>query len=134
MREIIKKYELSEDVSIYKLEKSGFKRKEPTEEDQMLRYSLKKPLLEDINLYLEIQVTGDKRFIFDDQKTVELIDEDFGQPYGSFYNEDKDFPFLNDLIKKYNNTMDELVEKGILKEKVILKENKPKVLINVFLS
>ncbi len=134
MREIIKQYELSNEISIYKLEKSGFIRKEPTEEDQLLRYSYIKPLLEDINLYIDIQITSDKKFIFDDNKTVELIDEDFGQPYGAFYNEDKDFPFLNDLIKKYNKTMDELVEKGILKEKVLEQENKPKVLTNLFLK
>ena len=124
MREIIKKYEISEDISIYKLEKSGFIRKEPTEVDQLLRYSYIKPLLEDINLYIDIRITGDKKFIFDDNKTVELIDEDFGQPYGAFYNEDKDFPFLNDLIKKYNKTMDSLVEKGILQEKKLKKTKK----------
>ena len=134
MREIIKQYELNDDISIYKLEKSDFKRKEPTGEDQLLRYYYVKPLLEEIYLYIDIKVTGDKRFIFNDKESVELIDEDFGQPYGAFYNEDKDFPFLNDLIKKYNNTMNELVEKEILKEKVMKKENKPKVLINVFHS
>ena len=45
MREVIKRYELSEDINIYKLEKSEFKRKEPTDENQMLSYHYINPLL-----------------------------------------------------------------------------------------
>ena len=124
MREIIKKYEISEDISIYKLEKNNFRRIEPTEENNLLRYIYKKSLPEDLCLYVEIKITKDNKFVFDEETTVEIIDESFGQPYGAFYNEDKDFPFLNDIIRKYNETMDSLVEKGILQEKKLKKTKK----------
>ena len=44
--------------------------------------------------------------------------------FEAFYNEEKDFPFLNDLIMEYNNSMDILVNKGILKEKELKKTKK----------
>ena len=62
-------------------------------------------------------------YLFDEQKDIEIFDEAFCHPYNAFYDEDRDFPFLNDLIKEYNETMDGLVEIGVLEPKKI-KKNK----------
>ena len=127
MREVIKRYELNENINIYKLEKSEFKRKEPTDENQMLSYHYIKPFIEDIELQIDIIINKDGSFIFDEIEDITVYCEDYGQPYNAFYNEEKDFDFVNDIIKLYNKTMDSLVEKGIFKEKK-LEETKQKTL------
>lgn len=120
MREIIKRYELNDDINMYKLSKNDFKRIEH-EEETFLKYHFSKELLDEITFNIDIKINQDKKYIFDDQKDVELFDEAFCHQYRAFYDEDRDFPFLNDLIKEYNNTMDELVEKGVFKPKVLTK-------------
>ena len=129
MRKTIKRYELNEDINICKLENNKFKRIEPNNKEHLLKYFYEEELIDDIELQIEIDIDQEGRFIFDDhnRENVLLYDDAFEQPYGAFYNEDRDFPFLNDLIDLYNSTMDSLVEKGILREKVLKKE---KTLIN----
>lgn len=121
MREIIKRYELSDDINMYKLSKNNFKRIEHEEEETFLKYHFSKELLDEIKVHIDITINQDRKYIFDDQKDVELFDEAFCHQYRAFYDEDRDFPFLNDLIKEYNNTMDELVEKGVFKPKLLTK-------------
>jgi hypothetical protein len=129
MRKEIKRYEINEDINISKLENNNFVRIEPNNKEHLLKYFYEEELLDEIKLQIEIDIDMNGNYIFDDHNYnhILLYDEAFSQIYGAFYNEDKDFPFLNDLIEEYNNSMDELVKKGILKEKVLKKE---KTLIN----
>lgn len=130
MREIIKEYELDDNISIYKLEKCNFKRVEPTAHDKLLEYYYVQKIIEDIYVFIQVGISSDNKFIFNDAKDIDVFDDDLDARYNAFYNEEKDFNFLNDVIRRYNALMDELVEKGILKPKDLKKENKPKTLIN----
>lgn len=121
MRAVIKKYELDDEVNMYKLTKGGFKRVEHDKEETFLQFHFSKELLDEITVNIDITINKDKKYIFDDQKDVELYDEAFCHQYRAFYDEDRDFPFLNDLIKEYNETMDGLVEIGIFKPKKLKK-------------
>lgn len=56
---------------------------------------------------------------WNDFDNLEVIDDDFGQPYTSFFRAQDDghsFPFLDMIIDKYENQMSKLVESKILKE------------------
>ena len=129
MRRDIKRYELNEEINIAKLEKCGFKRIEPNNKEHLLKYYHEIELIDDIELQIEIDIDQKGNFIFDDSniECVLIFDDEFERPYQAFYNEDRDFSFLNDLIGLYNNEMDELVKQGILQEKKLKKE---KTLIN----
>lgn len=129
MREIIKKYKLSDNISIYNLAKNNFIKVEPKDEEK-LKFTLIKPLLGEIELHMEIIINEDGSFLFDDYENIIIFDEDFGQPYQPFYNDEKDFDFLNDVIIRYNRVMDKLVEQDILKPVELEQENTPKKLIN----
>ena len=124
MREVIKRYELNENINISKLENNRFSRIEPNNKEHLLKYLYIEELLDDIELQIEIDIDKEGKYLFDDQESILIFDDAFGQPYQAFYNEEKDFPFLNDLIMEYNNSMDILVNKGILKEKELKKTKK----------
>ena len=113
MRKIIKEYELKEDVTIPKLIEAGFKQKNPTEDDPVLRCYFSKELLDEIELQIDIKPL-DK---FDFSTDVQIFDTFYGHRFDAFYNEERDYPFLNDLINEYNILMDDLSKKGIFKEK-----------------
>lgn len=56
---------------------------------------------------------------WNDFDNLEVIDDDFGQPYYAFFraqDSGHSFPFLDMIIKKYENQMSKLVEAKILKE------------------
>lgn len=56
---------------------------------------------------------------WNDFDNLEVIDDDFGQPYHAFFraqDSGHSFPFLDMIIKKYENQMSKLVEAKILKE------------------
>ena len=56
---------------------------------------------------------------WNDFDNLEVIDDDFGQPYYAFFraqDSGHSFPFLDIIIKKYENQMSKLVESKILKE------------------
>jgi hypothetical protein len=56
---------------------------------------------------------------WNDFDNLEVIDDDFGQPYYAFFraqDSGHSFPFLDMIIKKYENQMNKLVKAKILKE------------------
>lgn len=56
---------------------------------------------------------------WNDFDNLEVIDDDFGQPYNAFFraqDSGHSFPFLDMIIDKYENQMSKLVESKILKE------------------
>lgn len=56
---------------------------------------------------------------WNDFDNLEVIDDDFGQPYYAFFraqDSGHSFPFLDMIIKKYENQMSKLVKSKILKE------------------
>lgn len=118
MRLPIKKYVLNETVTEEVLKSCGFKYKN---DGSVLGintplYYFFKYLIDDIELHIEISINQDKTLSFDDFDNVLLLDDDFCQPYHPFYKEEVDTPFINEVIQKYNEAMDELVNEGILKE------------------
>ena len=131
MREVVKRYELDDNLTIEKMDKSEFIRIRESEEYPVIRYTYSKELCDSV----EVQIMIDP-FLhilcddFDDMKDIVIYDSFNERVFEPFYDEERDYPFVNDLIKEYNRTMDSLVKKGIFKEKIIENENKPKKLIN----
>lgn len=123
----IKRYTLSDNLSIDMLKKNNFKNGGYLKKIPHPKYSYNKYLADEIELHIEIGINEDGTFNFDDFDNIIVLDDNFCQPYYPFYEYDKGFPFLNELIKEYNNSMDNLVKDGILKEKNIEKENNVKV-------
>ena len=123
----IKKYKLNENVSIETLKKNGFKEGGFMNEVPSPKYKYNKYLVDDIELCIEISVNEDKSLSFDDFNNVLVLDDEFCQPYTDFYNTQNPDSivsgYLNRVISKYNEEMDELVKKGILQEQY-KKENK----------
>ena len=116
----IKRYELSltdKNELVKKLTKLGFKEgswlKEYNGREVMSRYFC---LVDDIELHITFDIGQMK---FDDFDDVLVLDDNFCQPYTSFYTTDnlKTFSFLEKVIKAYNRNMDTLVDAGILKNK-----------------
>ena len=122
MRNQIKRYELGNNITVEKLKKCEFREGGFMRSVKAPKFTYYQPLIEDIELYVEIGLNDDNTFSFDDSHSVEVVDDNICQPYYPFYNEEKDFPFLNKVIDEYNKTMDCLVCNGILKEKKL--ENK----------
>ena len=123
MKPEIKKYELSDKITIKKLKKNNFKEGGFMKDIPSPKYYYNKNLIDDIELYIE------RTFNFDDFDNIIVLDDNFCQPYYPFYESKEEFSFLNKVIKEYNKTMDELVEKGIFKEKILEKANDNKKLI-----
>ena len=127
MREIINKYEINEQVTPAKLLGANFKMQKPTEERPYVMFSYVEELIDEIEVQIEIDIYRLSEHPFDDTKNIKIYDAYNECDFAPFYDEDRDYDFLNDLIKEYNTTMDSLVKKGIFKPKKI---NKPKKLIN----
>ena len=115
--EKIKKYELSSDISIEKLKEAGFEVGVWIEDVSNPKMYISMPLYDEIDIHIEIAISEDGSFVFDDSSCIYVIDDSFGQPYMPFYKSDVGFKYLNEVIKAYNIYMDSLVELGILKEK-----------------
>ena len=115
--EKIKEYELSNDISIDRLKEAGFEPGGWIEEVSEPKMYICVPLYDEIDIHIEIAISKDGSFIFDDSSCIYVIDEEFGQPYMPFYNSNVGFKYLNEVIKAYNVYMDNLVDLGILKEK-----------------
>ena len=110
-----KNFSLSDDISIDKLIDAGFKLGGWIKDVEGPKYYICKNLIGDIEIQLEISVK-DNYYEFDDFKNIYVIDDNFCQPYIPFYTSDYGFAFLNDVIDKYNDFMDNLVNKNILIE------------------
>ena len=123
MREIIKRYVLNDNVNVEKLVSNYFSAGGFMKEIPSPKYSFSHYLIDEIEINIEIAVNSDGSLYFDDYDSIYIIDDNFGQPYYPFYNEKFDNPFINKVIVKYNEFMDEFVKKGILKELVLEKED-----------
>ena len=110
-----KRFILNDNFDIEKLENYGFKSGGWLIKTNLPKYYINGVLLNDIEIHLEI-VLKDNKLLFDDQNNVLVIDDNFGQPYTPFYESMYGFVFLNEVIDKYNEFMNNLVNKGILKE------------------
>lgn len=128
MREIIKRYVLNEDVNVDKLISNYFSEGGFMKEIPSPKYSYGHYLIDEIEINIEIAVNSDGTLYFDDYDSIYIIDDTFGQPYYPFYNKDFENPFINKVIVKYNEFMDEFVKKGIFKEMVLEKEENNKEL------
>ena len=129
MKKKIKGYTLSDNMTINKLKKNGFKEDDFINKIPTPKYYYNEFLVYDIELHIEIAVNSDGTFNFDDIDNIYVIDDNFGQPYYPFYSDNHEFGFLNKVIFRYNQVMDKFVEKGILKSKELENEDKVKKLI-----
>ena len=110
-------------ATVTKLLETGFKQVKDIDGAPTASFSYNKELLDEIEVQVEIDIFEK----FDDQKHVHVFDNYAGSIFNPFYDEERDYPFLNELIKEYNKAMDELVKEGVLKPKIL---NQSKKLIN----
>ena len=109
-----KSYKLRDGVTKEDLENVGFaSRKHYRYEGEFMGNMI--TLTRDIELDIYIEINPMK---FDDFKNIEVMDFSFGQPYTPFYGDNykkyiNDLPYLQEVIKRYNEEMDNL---GIFEE------------------
>ena len=124
MREIVKSYELSDQITPAKLLEANFKQERPTEERPYVIFSYSEELLDDIEVQIEIDIYRLNEHPFDETKNVRVYDTYHERVFSAFYEENEDYDFLNSLITEYNTTMDSLVEKGIFQPKKLKQSKK----------
>ena len=123
MPEIVKSYELrGEGLSSVIFERAGFKKKESTEKHKHGTYYFSQDISSD-GVEVQIEIDAVYPFDFDETRDVIVYDKTYERVFTAFYEEDRDYPYLNDLKKEYNRIMDSLVEKKIFIPKT-KKENK----------
>ena len=123
MPEIVKSYELrGEGLSSVIFERAGFKKKESTEKHKHGTYYFSHDISSD-GVEVQIEIDAFHPFDFDETRDVIVYDKTYERVFTAFYEEDRDYPYLNDLKKEYNRIMDSLVEKKIFVPKT-KKENK----------
>ena len=127
MQNDIKRYELSDNISIEQLKKAGFRNGGWISEIKEPKIQYTRLLIDEIELHIEVSLIDEEVSSFDDFHNIWIIDNDFCQPYSPFYDSTADFPYLNRVISRYNKEMDKLVSKGILKSIVL--EESPKKLV-----
>ena len=121
MRTQIKKYVLNKNLTEQILIDNGFKYANDKSDSGIYGpvYFYFKTLYDDIELHVEIGINDDGTLSFNDTKNVLVFDDECGQMYHPFYREDVDTPYVNSVIAGYNEAMDYLASKGILKEKTM---------------
>lgn len=115
---MINHYKLNPNISIERLEELGFKNggwMPNIENPKMMFMGL---LTNDIELYIEINTNT---FNFDDHENIFILDNNFGQPYYPFYNENDDSNYVRCVRDSYNRIMDSLEKNGLF-EKVKTKK------------
>ena len=112
MLKTIKRYEMNDNVSLKDLIDNGFINVEPN------RLSYYYPLYDDIELFIYFYIDEEGNLSFEDTSMIDVIDDNYGQRYTPFYVSKKPFHFLDIIVFKYNEVMDSLVAKGILKYKI----------------
>ena len=109
MLKSINQYKFKQNTTREDLIKAGFRNGGWQTEFKEPKVSYNTYLVDEMKLNIEIETDTMK---FDCYDNVLILDEDFCQPYGAFYM-DKEFDYLNKVIKKYNMVMDEFVKKGV---------------------
>ena len=111
----IKRYELSDNLTVAQLKEVGFKQGGwiPGIDEPKMNYA--RVLIDDIELHIEVSVIDGKVSNFDDYNNIYIFDDNYGQVYTPFYNSTSNFPYLDRVISRYNEEMDKLFTKGILK-------------------
>ena len=109
MLDSIKQYELNDNVNMDLLRLLNFRFENKNETIIARRAS---NLAEEIFLSIKI-VIKDNIYYYESN----VWDEDFGISYTPFYQSEKHFSFLDNIILEYNKQMDELCNLGLLKEK-----------------
>ena len=102
----VKSYKIKEDTTIQSILDNGFKYS--LDKKYLTKYII---LKSDITLYIKIPL--ENILLFDDINNIDVLDDDFCQPYTPFYNNyDKDISvgnkFLIDVIKRYNEEMNKI--------------------------
>lgn len=104
-----KSYKLKEGIAEEDLKNVGFEsRKHFRHEGEFIGSMI--TLIGDIELDIYVQTDPIQ---FDDFENIEVMDSSFGQPYTPFYGDNykkyiNDFPYLQEVIKRYNEVMDGL--------------------------
>ena len=107
----INKYILNERININTLLKDGFKIVE--KEDNSRKLVFQRRLTGKIDVLINI-IIDDNSLLFDESENIYIIDRESRQLYYPFYTCQIGFPLLNEVIIKYNEFMDSLIEEGIL--------------------
>ena len=106
-------YELNDNVTIDKLKQVGF-REVICDGRTILSYY--QELIVDVDLFIEFDITDSDELKFDEDKNVSVIDDDFGQYFMPFYRR-IDNEYVRRTTIRYNEVMNSLVNKNILKRK-----------------
>ena len=110
---MINHYRLNPNISIERLEELGFKSggwMPNIESPKMMFMGL---LTSDIELYIEINTNT---FEFDEYENIFILDNNFGQPYYPFYNENDDSNYVRSARDSYNRIMDSLTNDGLFEK------------------
>ena len=124
----IKRYELSDNLTVAELKEVGFKKGGWIPEISEPKMNYTRVLIDDIELHIEVSVIDGKVSNFDDYNNIYIFDDNYGQAYTPFYDSTSSFPYLDRVISRYNEEMDKLVTKGILKSVSLEEKQKVKAL------
>ena len=118
-------YELADNITIDDLKKVGFNEFKCENKTYISYYRC---LYEEIDLHITFDITSSNIITFDEDKNVEVIDDEFGQYLSSFYSNTRN-KYIDKVISRYNEEMNHLVNLGILK-KILLDKDKQFIKIN----
>lgn len=106
-------YKLKQGITLNDLEDKGFRYSMRTAQGDYKKKTMFKyiQLIHDMELHFEIDI--EPEIVFDDFDSLLVLDGNFCQPYTPFYGENykKDitgFKSLENVIRKYNETMDSI--------------------------
>ena len=116
-----KKYMINEEATVELLLENNFIEGGIIREISKPKYHYQKKLVDNIVLNIEIGVNDAGKLDYDDGNHILIIDYDKHKPYYPLYF-NKDDENLDKVISELNKTMDELVEKGIFKERNLKKD------------
>ena len=122
MNHDVNRYELEENVTIETLKEAGFRE---IKSGNRIILSYYRELIKDIDLFIEFDITNPNIITFDVDKNISVIDDICGQYLNAFY-DNVDNDYINRVVRRYNEVMNSLVNKGIfkVKEKVVGKQFK----------
>lgn len=141
LRRKVKRYELSdyflslsttEQIALLKENnfKEGFWREDKKSNHHWMTYHFtffnSKKERPEYEFSFDVAIDLDNLPSWNDYDNLEVIDDDFCQPYTPFFKAQEDgtsFGFLNTIIEKYESRMSQLVEAGILKETILNEAN-----------